>query len=137
MNGTYYENPTFPDARDESDEERKNYFKENIIENTIKDKIPEPGIDYLPQEQSYIENILRLNKGANAQVYATFPDSSNFRDKIFSGKIEQAGRDHLVMSLDNGKWVLIPSIYLDYFEFDKIIKYRPYEINEQEKQTDE
>ena len=134
MNGTFYQNPTFPDAKD-NDTERKNYIKEDIIEKNIKEKIPEPGIDYLPQEQSYIENILRLNKGAKVHVYATFPDSSNFRDKIFFGTVEQAGRDHLILSMDDGKWLLIPAIYLDYIEFEEKIIYRPYEILEKEKPT--
>ena len=47
----------------------------------------------LPLEQSYIENILRLNKGKNIRVHMTFPDSTEFRDREFSGIIEQSGRD--------------------------------------------
>lgn len=82
----------------------------------------------LPMEQSYIENILRLNKGSHAKAYISFPDSVNWKDKIFDGIIEQAGRDHIVMSLDDGRWVLVPMIYLDYVEFDEKIIYRPSEL---------
>ena len=38
-------------------------------------------------EQSYIENILRLNKGKKVRVYMTFTDSTEWRDKVFDGII--------------------------------------------------
>lgn len=118
MNGTYYKNPTFPGA--ESDDGEMTNYTSNIVE------VDSSGT--LPMEQSYIENILRLNKGSHAKAYISFPDSVNWKDKIFDGIIEQAGRDHLVMSLNDGKWVLVPMIYLDYVEFDGKIIYRPSEI---------
>lgn len=114
MNGTYYKNPTFPQV--EGEIPPMNNYTSTIV--------PMEGPDNLPMEQSYIENILRLNKGKRAKVYISFPDSVNWKDKIFDGKIEQAGRDHLVMSLDDGKWILIPMIYLDYVEFEEKIVYR-------------
>ena len=49
----------------------------------------------LPVEQSYIENILRLNKGKLVTVYATFENNTEWNAKIFKGIIEAAGRDHL------------------------------------------
>ena len=39
----------------------------------------------LPVEQSYIENILRLNKGKLATVYATFENNTQWNAKIFKG----------------------------------------------------
>ena len=79
----------------------------------------------LPFEQSYIENILRLNKGKKVTVYASFADASEGRkDKIFNGIIEQSGRDHLILSNPTtGKWDLILMIYVDYIEFDEKISY--------------
>lgn len=119
MNGTYYKNPTFPGS---TEEDVQNNYTDNIK------KIPEPGIDYIPMEQSYIENILRLNKGASVKVYASFPDSTIWRDKMFEGNVEQAGRDHLVMSFSDGRWFLIPAIYINYIEFEEKIIYRPIEL---------
>lgn len=76
------------------------------------------------QEQSYIENILRLNKGKLGKFYCTFPDSNDWKDNIFTGIVEQAGRDHLIISNPStGKWYLIPLIYLNYAEFDEKIEY--------------
>ncbi len=113
MNGTYYKNPTFPGDG------------ESVPNNNYTSTIVPVGTSELPMEQSYIENILRLNKGKHAKAYISFPDSVNWKDKIFDGSIEQAGRDHLVMRLENGQWVLVPMIYLDYVEFDEEITYKP------------
>lgn len=79
----------------------------------------------LPMEQSYVENILRLNKGKVASIYMSFPDSTEWRNKIFTGVIEQAARDHVVLSdPTNGKWYLLLSIYMNYIIFDEKINYK-------------
>lgn len=78
----------------------------------------------LPVEQSYIENILRLNKGKLATVYTTFENNKEWNAKIFKGIIEAAGRDHLIISdPQTGKRYLIPMVYLDYITFDEEIEY--------------
>lgn len=78
----------------------------------------------LLNEQSYIENVLRMNKGKLGKFYCTFPDSTEWRDTVFSGIIEQAARDHLIISNPStGKWYLIQMIYLNYVEFDEKINY--------------
>ena len=81
--------------------------------------------DYLPMEQSYVENILRINKGKVASFYMTFPDSDEWRDRVFTGVVEQATRDHIVVSdPKTGKWYLLLTIYLDYIVFDEQINYK-------------
>ena len=89
--------------------------------------IPNPQ-NYFPStndvEQSYIENILRLNKGKLGRFYMSFPDSIEWRDRIFVGILEQAGKDHIIISNpQDGKWYLLLSIYLNYVEFDEKIVY--------------
>ena len=108
MNGNYYSNPTFPGSE---------YVNRNVQE-------PFVPIADEPMEQSYIENILRHNKGKRAKLYVSFPDSVEWRDKVFDGIIEQAGRDHIIVSdPQTGKWYLVLMIYLDYVEFDERINY--------------
>lgn len=86
--------------------------------------IPSENND-LPMEQSYVENILRLNKGKIASFYMSYPDSNEWRDKIFTGRVEQAARDHVVVfDPKNGKWYLLLSIYLNYIVFDEEINYK-------------
>lgn len=80
----------------------------------------------IPLEQSYIENILRLNKGKKVRIHMTFPDSTEFRDREFVGIIEQSGRDHIILSEpDTGKWQLLLMIYVDFISFDEPINYDP------------
>ena len=82
-----------------------------------------PGM--LPIEESYIENILRLNKGKMVTVYATFENNPEWNAKIFKGLIEAAGRDHLILSdPQTGMRYLIPMIYLDYATFEEEIEYQ-------------
>jgi spore germination protein Q len=111
MNGTYYPNTKFPSE---------------LNLNTA------PIGGRPNDEQSYIENILRLNRGKKAKAYFSFPDSNTWRDKIFEGIIEQAGKDHLIMNdPTTGKWQLILLIYLNFVEFDEPIDYNyPYSYKE-------
>ena len=82
------------------------------------------GSTTFDDEQSYIENIIRLNKGEIGRFYMTFPDSLEWRDRVFSGIIEQSGKDHIIISdPTTGKWYLLLLIYLDYVEFDEKINY--------------
>ena len=82
LNGNYYSNPTFPGNE---------YVNQSVNE---KDFVP---IEDVPMQQSYIENILRHNKGKKVKAYVSFPDSAEWKDRIFEGTIEQAGRDHLII----------------------------------------
>ncbi len=80
-------------------------------------------------EQSYIENILRLNKGKIATVYMNF-ENSQWGSKIFKGRIEAAGTDHIILSDVNTslRYILL-TVYLDYITFDEEINYQyPYDM---------
>lgn len=78
-----------------------------------------PGM--LPLQQSYIENILRLNRGKEATVYMTFETREM---KTFRGIIEAAGRDHIILSdPKTGERYLLLMVYLDYVKFDEEINY--------------
>lgn len=113
MNGNYYQNPTFPSNQTPMPSTNPTSPPGNISSSSM-----------MPMEQSYIENILRLNKGKRVNVYVSYPDSNEWRDKIYSGIIEEAGRDHLILSDPvNGNWYLIRMIYLDYVEFMEKINY--------------
>ena len=80
----------------------------------------------LPLEQSYIENILRLNKGKQATVVMTYERGSSLGTQSYTGIIEATGRDHIVISEpQSGKRYLLLMIYLDYVEFPEEITYLP------------
>ena len=106
MNGSYYKTPVFL-----NDIERDSNMPNNY------------QTDY-PMEQSYIENIIRNNIGKKVRVHASFSDSVDWRDRVCTGIIEQAGRDTLVLNdVENNKHYLILMIYVDFFEFDEEIIY--------------
>ena len=110
MNGSYYQSPVFI-----NDIERENneYYEKK------------PSNDYIiTSEQSYIENILRLNKGRKVKAYVSYPDSSAWQNKVYEGIIEEAGKDHLIIRDNtNNLWYLIRILYLNYVEFMEPIIY--------------
>ena len=109
MNGNFYQNPTFPTVDN-------NFSYESGYE--------AGGNEAASDQQSYIENILRHNKGKKVKVYVSYPDSENCRDKVFDGILEQAGRDHIILrDPSNGNWYMILMIYLNYVEFCEPIAY--------------
>jgi spore germination protein Q len=78
-------------------------------------------------EQSYIENIFRLNVGKVATVYMNF-ENAQWGSKIFKGTVLAAGKDHIILKDLNSelRYVLL-TIYLNYFTFDEEIDYEyPY-----------
>ncbi len=132
MNTNYYPNPTYPNLGTNpiqltqsggiatSPSQNTNNVSNNNLANM------QATNNMLALEQSYIENILRLNRGKLATFYMSFPDSVEWRDKTFTGIIEAAGRDHIIISEPKtGKWYLLEMIYLNYVEFDEKINYSP------------
>ncbi len=75
-------------------------------------------------EESYIENILRLNLGKMATIYMTFENNSEWNAKIFKGRLEAAGRDHIIISdPQTGMRYLLLMVNLDYITFDEELNY--------------
>lgn len=118
MNGNFYQNPTFPSNGNNS------YQNTPIPNDTVYTQNTPIANQGVVNEQSYIENILRMNKGKNAKFFVSYPESSAWQNKQYTGIIEEAGKDHLIVK-DNssGSWYLIRLIYLDYVEFMEAINY--------------
>lgn len=121
MNNGYYQNPVFPGV--------------GLNNNTVPNQQSVPSYEQtqtqnqntifpLTAEQSYIENILRMNKGKKAKFHITVPGSAQWQDRVFDGIIEQAGRDHIIVSNPTtGEWYLILMIYLDFVTFEESINF--------------
>ncbi|SFE08372.1 spore germination protein Q [Lentibacillus persicus] len=92
---------------------------------------PPTGQNQMPMEQSYIENILRLNEGKEATVYMTFENNEEWNARIFRGIVEAAGRDHIILrERQTGRRYLLLMIYLDYITFDEELNYEyPFNSN--------
>ena len=90
----------------------------------------QPAQPQFTDEQSYIENILRLNLGKEISAYMNF-ENSQYGSKVFKGRLEAAGKDHIIISdpLTGTRYLLL-SIYLDYITFEEEINYYyPYQQN--------
>lgn len=92
--------------------------------------VPRPGIPQvwepgmLPMEMSYIENILRLNRGKKVKVFMTYENNPQWPAVTYRGIVEEAGRDHIVISdPETGRWYLLLMVNLDYILFEDEIKY--------------
>lgn len=78
------------------------------------------------REQSYIENILRLNRGKPGIFHFSFEHAieAGKNTKAVAGMVEAAGRDHVILSeAKTGRRFLFPMIYFDYAEFDEELNY--------------
>ncbi|MFC4809145.1 spore coat protein GerQ [Paenibacillus sp. GCM10023250] len=75
-------------------------------------------------EESYVENILRMNRGKMATFYMTYENNREWNAKVFRGVIEAAGRDHIIISdPSTGMRYLLLTLNLDYVTFDGPINY--------------
>ena len=117
MNGSYYQGNAFPGV--------------GLNNNTVPNQQSVPSYEtnknntMFDEEQSYIENILRLSAGKKAKLHVTVPGSKEWQDRVFEGIIEQSGRDHIIMSNpQTGEWYLVLMIYLDFVTFEEPINYK-------------
>ena len=75
-------------------------------------------------EDQFAENILQKNRGKLATFYMSYSDSLEWRDRIFTGIIEQSGKDYALISDPNtGKWTLLWTVYLNFVVFDEPLKF--------------
>ena len=74
-------------------------------------------------DPQYAENLFSLNHGKRVTVYFSYPDSIQWRDRVFTGIILAAGRDYLLLRDDQGKTILLWLVYINYATFDGEISF--------------
>lgn len=81
-------------------------------------------------EESFIENILRFNKGKIGTFYFTYQGNNKWNAMVYHGRVETAGRDHIIISDPaSGKRYLLMMANLDWVEFEERINYPHMEIS--------
>ncbi|RXI96616.1 spore coat protein GerQ [Anaerobacillus alkaliphilus] len=81
-------------------------------------------------EESFIENILRFNRGKVGTFYFTYRGNNEWNARVYRGRVETAGRDHIIISDPaSGKRYLLMMANLDWVEFDDRINYPHTEIS--------
>ena len=58
-----------------------------------------PQSNFRGYENSYVENILRMNLGKTATIYMNF-ENSQWGSKVFKGELLGAGRDHILLKVN-------------------------------------
>ena len=82
------------------------------------------------RQESFIENIIRFNKGKIGTFYFTYQGNNKWNAMVYHGRIETAGRDHIIISdPSSGKRFLLLMSNLDWVEFDEQINYPLAEIS--------
>lgn len=77
-------------------------------------------------EQSYIENILRLNRGNRGTFHFSFEHAvrGGINTLAITGVVLEAGRDHVIIKEEStGRTYLLPMIYFDFAEFEGDVNY--------------
>lgn len=134
MNQNYYQNPLFPSGAIPSQSTEPPIQNMPSIGNQQIPMVTPPisGGGVLPQspisggdispQPPYAENILKKNQGKMATFYMSYADSIRWRDREFTGIIEDSGRDYaLISDPKTGKWWLLWTVYLNYVEFEEPI----------------
>ncbi|WP_256702237.1 spore coat protein GerQ [Paenibacillus sp. P32E] len=76
-------------------------------------------------EQSYIENIFRLNLGKVGTFYFTYENNKDWNAKVYTGVLEAAGRDHIIISdKTTGQRIVLLMVNFDYATFDEPLVYQ-------------
>ena len=116
--GGYYNQPVDPYAQNMYYQPQQPVVPMQQPQQNNKRQTNPPIQGMLPIEQSYIENILRLNKGKYVSVFCTFENNTQWNAKQFDGVIEAAGRDHIILrERDSERRILILMVYVDYVVF--------------------
>ena len=84
------------------------------------------GMQAPQREESYIENILRLNRGKPGTFHFSFERANDQGRSTVNvrGSVIAAGRDHVILrELKTNHRFLFPMIYFDYAQFDEELAY--------------
>ena len=74
-------------------------------------------------DPQFAENLFAMNRGKQVTVYFSYPDSIEWRDRVFKGTILAAGRDYLLLRTNQNQTILLWLIYINYAVFDEEISF--------------
>lgn len=116
MNNSFFRDNMMPTAPNYSDFYNTSNNSGSSLGLNNMNTNPTPNMNF----NSYAQNVLQKNVGTTGYFFVSFPDSVDWRDKIFYGVLTEAGDDYiLIYNEDNREYYLIWSIYLNYVTFDK------------------
>lgn len=122
MNGSFFGNDNFPGMVPNSPSYSDFLNTANNMNNSNMNtsNMTSGSTNINTSSNSYAQGVLQKNIGISGYFFVSFPDSVDWRDKIFYGTLAEAGDDYiLIYNEDNNEYYLIWSIYLNYATFDK------------------
>jgi len=127
MNNSFFGNDDFPNMIPNNNNFTPMYntpnsnSSQNYPSNNNTSNMTSGGFDpNFSINSNYAQNFLRKNIGIRGYFFVSYPDSVEWRDKIFYGILSEAGDDYiLVYNEENREYYLIWSIYLNYATFDR------------------
>ena len=75
--------------------------------------IPNQNMVNMSLQDNYVESYLRKNLGKNVELHVSFCDSIEWRDSVFTGILDEVGRDFTVIKSNDKKYI-IWNVYIDY-----------------------
>lgn len=99
------------------------YYRQDSYEPAympVQNNMPSMPIEPSNSESKYqyAEAVINSNIGRKASIHMSFPDSIEWRDKIFNGIIEASGKDYILIKDEQNKQFLLWNIYINFIEFN-------------------
>ena len=87
----------------------KNYTYDNLV-------------NYNKSNTKSLEDILKLNIGKKISIYESFDNSNEWRDKVFTGILENSENEYLILSdPTNNTWYILLKKFVNYIKFEEEI----------------
>ena len=75
-----------------------------------------------PGNYSPMIEVLKKNHGKQVEMFFSFPNSIEWKDKAFRGIIENSGYDYICLSdPSDGNWYIVPLCYINFIKFEEQI----------------
>ena len=69
-----------------------------------------------------LKSILKDNMGKKVSIYQSFSTSEEWKDKIFSGILEESNKEYVILSdPKTGNWFMLFTKYTNFIQFDEEI----------------
>lgn len=103
-----------------------NYYREIPSNNFYSTNQIPFSINRTYYQNKDISSLLNINKGKKVCIYISFKNSDEWKNKTFTGILEEAGKDYLVLSDPKcGDWYILPIKYVDYIKSEENINIKP------------
>lgn len=103
-----------------------NYYREIPSNNFYSNNQSLFSVNRTYYQDKDIKDLLNLNKGKKVCIYASFKNSDEWKNKVFTGILEEVYKDYIVLSDPKcGDWYIIPITYVDYIKSEENINIKP------------